>query len=529
MSAARIALALLLTSGCSTTMTVVALDAEPDNRANGRAIAVTVRDGDGRVVRAPADLVAVDAEDSWPVRVGIVPGGTSRYTLAAELLDDEGRVLSRVQTAGALTPGRVVEVRLVFEDAVLPREECAAELVDGLDDLPAPVALGLPPLRTRFVDPAFGTCVARVTDASDGADGPHPPAWIRHETALRDPYSADGAWALTRADDGWWHLYAVPSWSHAREIDLQMDEPVWSPSDPDRLRYLLHEGRDAQLRQYDVRTNRDELLADLLPELRAVWPAAARGWTRERGEPSRDGAIWTWQVEDVTFGPLGVAVFDLDRPDGARLLGTLDTTERPRMVTSSPSGRFAVVAWEDATHAYPVDRDAGSVDFDGGRLLLEGAESSDLALDAAGDDVFVVFDYTAGALSSVDLATGTRTPLLSLYPGPGTSIRGDVSGVAYDAPGWVLVSIAGCARDGGPCRPGDAAADDLLAFVELRRDGRVLPLAYMRASGADYDAEPRATLSRDATRVLFASAWGGDVVASYEIYLPAGVLPEALP
>ncbi|MEQ9072212.1 MAG: hypothetical protein RLP09_00065 [Sandaracinaceae bacterium] len=416
------------------------------------------------------------------------------------------------------------------EDAAVP-DECAVTLTPGTTTPRPTWGVPRPALRRTFRDEHTGACVTRVTEASDDAAGANPPAWIRHEYSRRAAYNADSSLAVMLSSNGWWHLYDVPAWTHRGELAVgALSEPTWHPTEPNLLRYVGRDGAGARVMQLDTRSGDARVLADLASELRGVWPAASRGWTKEEGRPSRDGQILTWQVERDDFGILGVAVIDLSRPAGSRVLGTLSTDQRPDHVSTTPSGRFAVVSWLDGTYAYPVDRAAGTVDFrDSARRLLHArSEHSDLAIGAGGEDLFVYYDYIEGEIAMVDVATGARTALLPIYGADHSAFAGHVAGGAFDMPGWAVVSTYGCTIDYGarPCAHGERFGDDRLALVELRAGGRVLSIAHMHNGGDDYWSEPQATVNRDLTRILFAARWESpDVeVSSYEVRLPAGSL-----
>jgi hypothetical protein len=130
----------------------------------------------------------------------------------------------------------------------------------------------------------------------------------------------------------------------------------------------------------------------------------------------------------------------------------------------------------------------------------------------------------------LDLETGAIT---SLWPidFSRTPIGLHFSGLAYDRPGWALVSTY---SGGYP----DAYTwmDDQVFAVELKAGGRVVRLAHTHSQvdpdqEHDYWAEPHASVNADFTRVLFTSNWGRsgtDEVEMVLIDLPAD-WSESLP
>jgi hypothetical protein len=123
----------------------------------------------------------------------------------------------------------------------------------------------------------------------------------------------------------------------------------------------------------------------------------------------------------------------------------------------------------------------------------------------------------------LDLETGAVTPLWPIDFSH-TPIGLHFSGLAYDRPGWALVSTYS-----GGYPEAYTWMDDQVFAVELRAGGRVVRLAHTRSrvdetQEHDYWAEPQATTNRDLTRLLFTTNWGRsgtDQVETYLISLPA--------
>jgi hypothetical protein len=159
-----------------------------------------------------------------------------------------------------------------------------------------------------------------------------------------------------------------------------------------------------------------------------------------------------------------------------------------------------------------------------GRGLLRIVGHYDTALDAQGREVVVYQDIDTDEISMLDLESGAITPLLPIdfsY----TPLGFHFSGLAYDKPGWVLVSTY---SGGYP----DAYTwmDDQVFAVELKAGGRVVRLAHTHSlvdqdQEHDYWAEPQATVNRDFSRVLFTTNWGrsgSEDVEMLLIDLPSG-------
>jgi hypothetical protein len=137
----------------------------------------------------------------------------------------------------------------------------------------------------------------------------------------------------------------------------------------------------------------------------------------------------------------------------------------------------------------------------------------------------VIFqDIDTDYISMLDLETGTVTPLWEIdysYTGIGFHF----SGLAYDAPGWAVVST----HDDDPVI--HTWMDDQVLLVELKVNGRVVRLAHTHSivdenqpSEFFYWAEPHASTNPDLTRIVFTTNWGRYDTGEVEMYMIA--LPQ---
>jgi hypothetical protein len=132
--------------------------------------------------------------------------------------------------------------------------------------------------------------------------------------------------------------------------------------------------------------------------------------------------------------------------------------------------------------------------------------------------VIIYNDPDTDQVALLDLENGVVTPLWDIDYSH-TGIGHHFSGLAYDKPGWALVSTS---LGGYP----DAYTweDDQVCAVELKAGGRVLRLAHTHSrvdenQEHDYWAEPHATVNRDFTRVLFTSNWGRSGTEQVDMYM----------
>ncbi len=207
-------------------------------------------------------------------------------------------------------------------------------------------------------------------------------------------------------------------------------------------------------------------------------------------------------------------------------------------VTISPLGTYFLASfdrgceWVDESTGAGVgtagdDHPCGLMVYDrdltGGRSLLRVIGHYDTALDAQGREVIVFQNIDTDEIAMLDLESGEITPLWPIDFSH-TPLGFHFSGLAYDRPGWALVST----YTGG--YPGAYTwMDDQVFALELKAGGRVVRLAHTHSlvdedQEHDYWAEPQATVNHDFTRVLFTSNWGrsgSDEVDMYLIDVPA--------
>jgi WD40 repeat protein len=388
---------------------------------------------------------------------------------------------------------------------------------DSKLDRRRPVASARPARGRAFRDPHFGTCVVRVTDhAADGLKG-----FARSDYSRRQAYNADDTRLVVSAHDGSFHLYDVRTRRHLGALpDVSGDAEIqWHPRRPEILYYVPDNGIGMKLLELNVTTKVSRVAADFKARLTARWPAANTAWTKSEGSPSADGRYWAFMVDDEKWHGLGMFTYDLSKD---RILATYDFARhgkgRPDHVSMSPSGRYVVASWDDGTVAFP--RDLGGA----GVVLNRKSEHSDLAIDAAGNDVYVSIDYGAdgGPIFMADLATGVRTELVETYLDH-TATAMHFSGKAFRRPGWVLVSTYAETGASWQWLHGKIFA------LELAAAPRSINLAHHHGLYDEYFTEPHATVNRDFTRVLFNSTWDRKSktdIDAYEIELPANLFGE---
>lgn len=376
-------------------------------------------------------------------------------------------------------------------------------------------AMSAPAVGVWSDDTTFGLPVMRLSTPSDSP----PSTRNRHDYSRRDVFNADKTRYIMVASDGYWLLYDGTTHTFIRRMSgMGGDaEGLWHPTDPDVLYYRAGTAWYSK----NVLTDANTLLHDFEDE----YPTATHAWTKAEGCMSADGqmlgllisrydagtqnniplALLAWNpVTDTIVGQLAAASFGNSMPDH---------------VSTSPSGTYIVPSWTNTslgTRAYTTD-------FSTFTQLLNRSEHSDLAFGPAGEDYYVAADYGTGQIICVDMATGSRFNLLSLYPRAGSGYACHISGKAFDQQGWVLVSAYADKANYGSTVPDPILEPPYrkLFLMELVPGGRKLNVVPTHQNGTGYYDEPQASWTRDGTLAVFASRYGSEAVSSsYAVEIP---------
>jgi hypothetical protein len=386
--------------------------------------------------------------------------------------------------------------------------------------MPTPVPR--PPKGRALRDPDLGTCVVRVTDH----ELEPPRGFARNDYSRRQAFNADDTRVLVADHQGAWHLYDAGTLEPLGPLaGMGGDaEPQWHPTNPDVLYFLPNNGVGMRLHEMNVRAGHTRVVADFGERLRRVWPGATAAWTRSEGSPSADLRYWAFQVDDKAWKGIGLFTYDL-RTD--TIVATYDLAShgrgRPDHLSMSPSGEFVVVSWDDGPHAFTRE-------FGNPRRIADRGEHSDIARDAAGDDVYVSVDYRSrgGPAYMVHLKSGRRTDLFDTYVDR-TATGMHFSGKAYRRPGWVLVSTYADYARGSSVQaligPSFQWLHRRIFAVELKARPRIVSLAFHHGIHAKYFTEPHASANRDLSRVVFNSNWGRESETDVDAYMV--VVPPA--
>lgn len=393
-------------------------------------------------------------------------------------------------------------------------------LVTDLDVYPVP-DLAEPVPRQWFVDPTFGACLVRVTDRERDLVAGDESTGMVNEYARVQAFNADGSLLLARSTDGGWYLYGAQSLLPLGELPLGA-EPRWDAADPNLIYYL----DETRLMSYDLEVEVHTELHDFANDFPGQELAAV--WTRNEGSPSRDRRYWGLMAEDGEWLPVGFVVYD--RQTGSVTLrdmrGVPGVEDDVDHVTMSPLGTYFLASFDRACEAGRTGDDAHPCglmvydrDLTNGRGLLRIIGHYDPALDSEGREVIVYQDIDTDQISMLDLESGAVTPLWDIDFGH-TAIGLHFSGLAYDRPGWAVVST----------HDDDAASytwmDDQVFIGELKPGGRVVRLAHTQSlvdgeQELDYWAEPHASTNSDLTRIVYGTNWGRSGTGEVEMFMIA--------
>jgi hypothetical protein len=383
-----------------------------------------------------------------------------------------------------------------------------------------------------YIDPVYGTRIYKATDPSDfpGATA------VRHDYSRRQAWNADNTRYLAQASSGYWLLYDANAFTRLTRkgtngalANMAGDaEPIWHPTDPKKL---WHTGQNGSLIWYekDVETDTETVMANFSGRL--PWPGATSVWTKAEGTSSANGCRFAFiatNYDDKAHTNTIYGLFTYDRCTDT-ILGTLNASvfgsAFPDHISMSPSGSYAVPSW---AFNKPLGTRAYKVDFSSSIQLHTMSEHSDLAIGPNGEDYYVVTDYDNNYIRAVDMATGSSIDLMPMYPRTGSGYAAHISGKAYGRPGWVAISIYSDSAAYGATSP-DPVLQPMyrkIMLVELKADGRQLNVAHTRvaANYGGYWGEPQVTISKDGSRLMFASNFNDSgEPSSYMIALPSWV------
>jgi hypothetical protein len=373
----------------------------------------------------------------------------------------------------------------------------------------------------------------RVTDRQADLTAGDASRGLKNEYSRVQAFNSDGSRILVRGTEWEAFLYDASSLQPLGRLPAE-SEPRWDAEDPN-LVYFTDETR---LMAHDVGTGQDAIVREFAADFPGQDLAAV--WTRNEGRPSLDTRLWGLMAEDKDWIPSAFIVYDrvTDEVTVRDMRGVPGIEDDVDHVTVSPLGTYFLASFDRACQRVDDSTGVGvgaagdkdpcglmvyDRDLAAGRSLLRTIGHYDTALDAEGREVIVFQNIDTDEIAMLDLESGQITPLLPIDFSH-TPLGFHFSGLAYDRPGWALVSTYS-----GGYPQAHTWMDDQVFALELKPGGRVVRLAHTHSlvdedQEHDYWAEPQATVNHDFTRVLFTSNWGrsgSDEVEMYLIEVPA--------
>jgi hypothetical protein len=383
-----------------------------------------------------------------------------------------------------------------------------------------PLQMDEPVRGNSFRDPVFGTCLVRVSDWEADLPEEGVQRGLKNEYARVDSFNADESLLLLYSTDGEWFLYDAASLTPLGELPLGV-EPRWDTQNP----YLIYHIDETRLMVFDLNSGENSLVREFANDINMGSINAI--WTRYEGRPSMDSRYWGLMAEGGDWIPLAFIVYDrLDDQVSVRDMrdvpGIEDDVDH---VTISPKGTYFLASFDRACQHGELGDDANPCglmvydrDLENGRGLLRIVGHYDTALDMEGREVILYQDIDTDHISMLDLESGEITPLWAIDFSH-TSIGFHFSGLAYEAPGWALVST-----HSGGYPDAFTWMDNQVFAVELKAKGRVVRLAHTHSlvdqdDEHDYWAEPHASVNEDFTHIVFTSNWGHSGTSDVDAYL----------
>jgi hypothetical protein len=383
-----------------------------------------------------------------------------------------------------------------------------------------------------YFDPVYSTRVYKATDASDFPGASR----VRHDYSRRQAFNANNSRYIANSSNGFWILYDADTFRVLKRAGTNgaLDgmagdaEPIWHPTDPTKLWYTEQNGGLIWWEK-NVETDTDTVMADFRGRL--PWPGATSVWTKSEGTSSADGRYFAFMATAYDSGTQDNKIFGLFTYDRVtdRIVGTLDASafgdNFPDHISISPSGNYVVPSW---AFDPSLGVRAYTRDFSSYRILHTESEHSDLAMGPNGEDLLVITDYDSGQIRAINCATGASFDVMSLYPAKGVGYAAHISGKAFQRPGWVVISSYADFADFNTTYPDPVLKpmERKVMLVELKAGGRQYSVTHTRTGDnyGDYFGEPQATISRDGSRIMFATNFDdGGEASSYVVTLPSWV------
>jgi len=400
---------------------------------------------------------------------------------------------------------------------------------DHLVEVPDPLSGDNPryPVQTAavpgpgqsFTDAAFGIPQERVVQTEG----------LRHEYSRLDPFNSDATLILLLyTSAGEWRVYRTQSVPYDQQANLvgtlDLAEPRWDPTDANVIWGL----RDFQILTVNVQTGDETVVKDFAQDatigpILAANPDLYRITMKDEGESSTDKRYWVFMLQGTAqdYRPRYLLTWDRQQD---QVLGTWAIPLDESLIDwvgMSPLGNWVVIGADWDNGGGKAGMVIANRELSQFHQIDYNAGHSDVGLDSEGNEVIVLQSNRTDTVDMLPLSLNTR-PIDTgeSYAGTGrvqvirlfydsTSPLSLNSGIhiSCNAPGWCVISTFT-----EPNLPEQNWLDRTITLVRL--DGthpRVFYLAKVHGTAAAYWEETQASISHDASRVVWATNWNQHV------------------
>ena len=379
--------------------------------------------------------------------------------------------------------------------------------------------LSEPVLGKPFFEPQFGTILTRITNRSK----------IRHEYSRFDPFNTDKSMIiLIDTDSGGFMVFRTHGPDYAAKQNLvariEWREPRWDPKDPRRL-WGFDEFKIVTL---DTATGQTTVVKDfvqdpVLGKIIKSEPDLFQITTKDEGEPSQDFRFWALALQGSQDEYRLRHLICWDR-DQDKILGhmplTADEAGPIDWVGMSPLGTWVIVGGDSDGGRKTAGLNITDPGFAEWHNLAVSTAHSDVGLDSHGREIMVMQNTATDHIDLIPLdpktssvtspggyASGLVRPLVRLFYSSDdpAGFSGGVH-ISCNAPGYCVVSTYY-----EPGAPEKNWLDRTIILLKLDPDKpKAWYLAKVHNTTGAYWEETQAAISRDGSRIVWASNWGKD-------------------
>jgi len=386
------------------------------------------------------------------------------------------------------------------------------------------VPMDVPDVGTPFFDAHFGTRLTRVTTIS-GIEG-------RHEYARFDPFNRDKSVVILDPDFLWrFYSAASPPYNQGSNLVLAISlaEPRWDPFDPDIV-WGVGSGTEAfSIKRVNVRTGTATIVKDFAQDP-VMGPIISSGnvytiTMRDEGEPSMDMRYWAFFLQGNELESYHMKyLFTWDQTTDT-VLGVYEISSGEihlDWVGMSALGRYVLIGGDDYNGGNLAGLTMADRALTRFHRLNYGTGHSDVGVDVNGNEVIVMQNSRTDYVDLIPIDWSTQpimdvggsysgtghVPLVRLYY-DSSSPSGLNSGihVSGNVPGYCVISSY--IENLGD--PEQNWLDQVNILVRLDpAQPHAFYLSKLQTAFQSYWEEPHTSISRDGSRLVWASNWGNN-------------------